>query len=219
MSMRSPVPSLRLKVVLVFAANVAATAFTAAGAVVLESPDLRVDVTPAPYSYTVTEKSTGLVLVNSSQTQFTVGSARTVTQASIVGQSATSLDATLILSGTSDTAHVRWTIVNPHVVQVQLSYDSGTPTNIKEQFVDQGERNYGVWEYSYWGTGGALDNRGATNRDTIGASNPPQGSGDPSARAPFYWTSRKYGIYADTLALGRYTIGVAGQTSFNFDAP
>ncbi|MET0683513.1 MAG: TIM-barrel domain-containing protein [Casimicrobiaceae bacterium] len=188
-------------------------------AAVLESDTLRVEVIAAPYSYSVTEKSTGMVLVNTSETQFTVGTVRTVSQASIVAQTDTTLDATVMLSGTTDTAHIKWTFVTPDVVQVQLSYDNGTPTNIKEQFVDQGERNYGIWEYSYWGTGGALDNRGANNRNTLGLSGPAMGSGDPSARAPFYWTSRKYGVYADTLALGRYTIAVSGQTSFDFDAP
>jgi alpha-D-xyloside xylohydrolase len=192
---------------------------TFAADAVIESSTIRVEVTAAPYSYSVFEKSTGNLLVKQSQTSFTVGAARTSASAMIVGQTATTLDATLSFSGTADTAHVRWTLAGDEVVQVKLTYNSGVPTNIGEQFVDQGERNYGIWEYSYWGTGGALDNRGATNRNTIGASGPPMGSGDPSARAPFYWTSRKYGVYADTLALGRYTIGVGGQTSFNFDAP
>jgi len=197
----------------------AAAPIAIASAAVLESANLRLEVTAAPYSYSVTEISTGTVLLSTTQTQFTLGTAGTVTQASIVGQTATSLDATAILSGTTDTAHIRWTFVNPDVIQVQLSYDNGAPTNIKEQFLDQGERNYGIWEYSYWGTGGSLDNRGANNRTTLGASGPPQGSGDPSARAPFYWTSRKYGIYIDSMAFSRYTIGLSGQTSFNFDAP
>ena len=58
-------------------------------------------------------------------------------------------------------------------------------------FLDQGERNYGLWEYSYYGSGGALDNRGADNHPLLGLSGPPVGSGDPSGRAPFYVTSRK----------------------------
>jgi len=185
---------------------------------VLESATLRLEVTAAPYSYTVTEKSTGTVLVRQSQSTFTVGTANATTGASIVGQTASTVDAALSLVGTTDTAHVKFSFMSPEVLQVQLTYDNGTPTNIKEQFVDQGERNYGIWEFSYWGSGGALDNRGANNRNTLGLSNPPTGSGDPSARAPFYWTSLRYGVYADTLALGRYTIAVGGQTSFNFDA-
>ena len=199
-----------------FFATQAAVAQTA----VLESSALRLELNGGPYSYSVIEKSTGTVLATQSQTQFTVGgTARTVSAASVAGQTDTTLDATLTLAGTADTAHVTFTFVDPEVIQARLTYNNGTPTNIKEQFVDQGERNYGIWEFSYWGSGGALDNRGATNRNTLGLSGPPTGSGDPSARAPFYWTSRKYGVYVDTLALGRYTIAVGGQTSFNFDAP
>src|SRR5437762_8276807 len=198
-----------------FIAAQAAIAQTA----VLESSALRLEVNGGPYSYSVIEKSTGTVLARESQTQFTVGgTARTVSGASVTGQTDTTLDATLTLAGTSDTAHVTFRFVDPDVIEARLNYNNGTPTNSKEQFVDQGERNYGIWEFSYWGTGGALDNRGANNRNTLGLSGPPTGSGDPSARAPFYWTSRKYGVYVDTLALGRYTIAVGGQTSFNFDA-
>src|SRR5437762_9016361 len=199
-----------------FIAAQAAIAQTA----VLESSALRLEVNGGPYSYSVIEKSTGTVLARESQTQFTVGgTARTVSGASVTGQTDTTLDATLTLAGTSDTAHVTFRFVDPDVIEARLNYNNGTPTNSKEQFVDRGERNYGIWEFSYWGSGGALDNRGANNRNTLGLSNPPTGSGDPSGRAPFYWTSGKYGVYADTLALGRYTIGVGGQTSFNFDAP
>src|SRR5262249_34860291 len=171
---------------------------------VLESSVLRLEVTSAPYSYTVTEKSTGSVLVRESRSTFTVGAANAATAAAIVGQTAASVDATLSLAGTTRTAHVTWTFVAPEVLQVQLTYDNGTPTNVGEQFVDQGERNYGIWEFSYWGTGGALDNRGASNRNTLGLSGPPTGSGDPSGRAPFYWTSLRYGVDVDTLALRRY---------------
>lgn len=196
----------------------AAPAQTAA-TTVLESAVLRVEVTAAPYSYAVIEKSTGQVLLRQSQTTFTVGTARSVSTAGIGNKTATTLDATLTFSGSSDTGRVRWTFVNPAVVQVKLTYDNASPTNITEAFLDQGEHNYGLWEYSYYGTGGALDNRGANNHPLLGLSGPPVGSGDPSGRAPFYVTSRKYGVYADTLAAGRATIAVNDRTSFTFDTP
>ena len=37
-----------------------------------------------------------------------------------------------------------------------------------------------------------------------------------SARAPFYMTSRGYGIYVESLALGHFSIAQAGRTSFSF---
>jgi alpha-D-xyloside xylohydrolase len=192
---------------------------TAAAKTVLESTTLRVEISTAPYSYAVVEKSTGMVLLRQAETTFTVGAARAAATAMIGNKTATTIEATLKFAGSSDAARVRWTFVDPAVVQVALSYDGGSPTNISEAFVDQGERNYGLWEYSYYGTGGALDNRGADNKPLLGLSGPPTGSGDPSGRAPFYVTSRKYGVYVDTLARGAATVAVKGRTSFNFDAP
>src|SRR5207244_4018543 len=40
-----------------------------------------------------------------------------------------------------------------------------------------------------------------------------------SARAPFYMTSNKYGIYVETPADGHYAIAQAGKTSFSFREP
>lgn len=185
---------------------------------VLESAALRLELSAAPYSYAVIEKSTGTVLVRQSQTSFTVGSARSVTGASVTGQSATTLDATLTLAGTTDTAHVSFAFASPEVLQVRLTYDSGTPTNVKEQFADQGERYYGVWGIATTTTGVNLDLRGA-NRDLIGITNGNAGTINGNVRAPFYVTSRNYGIWADSEAKGHYTIAVSGQTSFDFDAP
>jgi alpha-glucosidase (family GH31 glycosyl hydrolase) len=194
-------------------------ATTPAATAVLESSALRIEITTSPYSYAVIEKATGQVLLRQAQTTFTVGSERSASTASIGKKSATAVDATLTFEGTSETGRVRWTVLEPAVVQVQLSYEKATPTSITEAFVDQGERNYGLWEYSYYGTGGALDNRGASNRPLLGLSGPEVGSGDPSGRATFYVTSRKYGVYVDTVAHGRATVAVNDRTSFTFDAP
>ena len=194
-----------------------ATPAAAAATTVLESSALRLEVTAAPYSYSIIEKSTGQVLLRQAQTTFNVGTARSASTAVIGKKAATTLEATLAIPGSPDTARVRWTFVRPAVVQVQLSSDQAT--SITEAFLDQGEHNYGLWEYSYHGTGGALDNRGANNQPLLGLSGPPVGSGDPSGRAPFYVTSRKYGLYADTLALGRATVAVSERTSLTFDTP
>jgi alpha-glucosidase (family GH31 glycosyl hydrolase) len=190
---------------------------TTSKATVLESSALRVEVTPAPYSYEVIDKRTGQTLVRQAETLFNTGTSRSVATATIENQSATALEATLAFAGSSDTAHVRWTLADPAIVQVQL--EKPQATSVTEAFVDQGERNYGLWEYSYYGSGGALDNRGANNQPLLGLSGPAVGSGDPSGRAPFYLTSRKYGVYADTLAHGRATIAVNKRTSLTFDTP
>ena len=84
-----------------------ATPATTAATTVLESSALRVEVTAAPYSYAVIEKTTGLVLLRQSQTTFTVGTARSASTAVVGNKTATTLDATLTFSGSSDTGHVR----------------------------------------------------------------------------------------------------------------
>jgi alpha-glucosidase (family GH31 glycosyl hydrolase) len=184
---------------------------------VLESTALKLELTASPYSYKVTEKSSGDVLLLQSASTFTVGgSAYTTSGASGFTTTGTTLDATLALSGTSNTAHVKFTFTSPEVLQVLLTYNSGTPTNVKEQFNDQSEHYYGIWGY-HLGTSGNLDNRGA-DEDLLGL----QTYSDinySSARAPFYATSKKYGIYAESMAKGHYTIAVSSKTSFNFDSP
>jgi alpha-D-xyloside xylohydrolase len=184
---------------------------------VLESATLRLEVTAQPYSYAIVEKSTGMVLLRQAETAFVDNTARRIASARIGSKSANALEAILTLSGSSDTARVRWTFTDPAVVQVELSNPSAT--SITEAFVDQGEHYYGLWEYSYYGAGGALDNRGAKDRPLLGLSGPEVGSGDPSGRAPFYLTSRKYGVYADTMAAGRATVAGDKQTSLTFDSP
>ena len=184
---------------------------------VLESSLLRLEVTAQPYSYSIVEKSTGMVLLRQAETSFIGSSARRVASARVSNKSANAIDAAFTFAGSSDSARVRWTLTDPAVVQVELSDTNAT--SIAEAFVDQGEHNYGLWEYSYYGTGGALDNRGAKDRPLLGLSGPEVGSGDPSGRAPFYLTSRKYGVYADTMAAGRATVAVDKRTSLTFDTP
>ena len=75
-----------------------------------------------------------------------------------------------------------------------------------------GEEYYGVWEYSF---GGKLSNRGV-EYDLIGVTPGSHGMHSTNARAPFYMTSRKYGIYVDTLRLGHYAFAKQGKTSFGF---
>jgi alpha-glucosidase (family GH31 glycosyl hydrolase) len=184
---------------------------------VLQSTALKLEVTASPYSYKVTEISSGEVLVSQSATTFTVGSTASASaSASGFATTATTLDANLALSGGSNTAHVKFTFTSPEVLQVLLTYSGGTPTNVKEQFNDQGEHYYGIWGY-HLGTSGSLDNRGA-DEDLLGL----QTYSDinySSARAPFYATSKKYGIYAESMAKGHYTVAVSSKTSFAFDSP
>ena len=184
---------------------------------ILDSTVLRLEVTASPYSYKVTEIASGEVLVSQSGSTFTLGGTASATaSASGFATTATTLDANLAFTGGSSTAHVKFTFTSPEVLQVLLTATTGTPTNIKEQFNDQNEHYYGIWGY-HLGTSGNIDNRGA-DEDLLGLQTYSDNNYN-SARAPFYSTSKKYGIYAESMAKGHYTIAVGGKTSFNFDSP
>ena len=175
----------------------------------LESPALRIELNTSPYSFRVIERSTGDVLLSQSNTIFKfVSELYPATDATDVSKTASSMQATLVLqlagrerlpAGTPDKAQVVFTFTKPEVLQVFLKYDNGTPAEISEEFNDQGEHYYGIWEYP---AGGNIDNRGA-DRDFLGMRNS-RYVHHSSARAPFYMTSSKYGIYVETLADVQY---------------
>jgi len=176
----------------------------------LESSALRVELSTSPYSFRVIERATGAVLVSQNNTAFTENHYR-VTAATDIVKKPDMIGANLQLSGTTAQAHVTFTFIKPGVVQVLLSYNDNNPVEINEEFKDQGEHYYGIWEYPF---GGNIDNRGA-DWDFLGMRKMP-GVNYSSARAPFYVTSGKYGIYVETTAKGHYTIAKAGKTGFSF---
>jgi alpha-D-xyloside xylohydrolase len=192
---------------------------TALGATeVLESDLLRLEVTTgSSYGYRLLEKSTSQVLLIQNQSRFTIsGTARTVSSTNGTPiRTASSLQVGLTMSGTSQTATVLFTFTQADVLQVDLWHNAGTATTTRERFTDQNENYYGLTEYPF--AAGALDNRGL-DRDFFG--NPAiswVSTGFCNARAPFYFTTRKYGIYTESDAFGHYTVAVSGNTSFSFN--
>ena len=99
----------------------------------------------------------------------------------------------------------------PEVVQVTLAYDGGDNASIYEEFEDHGDHYYGVWEYPF---GGNIDNRGADD-DFDGSRQLPDVNYS-NARAPFYLTTKKYGVYVESIALGHYAFAQSGKTNFSF---
>lgn len=185
----------------------------------LESPVLRVEITPSPYSFCVIEKSTGEHLASQSGTAFTFGSEfYPVLEAANFVKSPDSVQADLALelagrdilpAGVPGKAHVIFRFLNPQVLQVRITHDRAS--EISEEFDDQGEHYYGIWEYPF---GGNIDNRGA-DHDFLGLGNQ-RYVHHSSGRAPFYVTSKKYGIYVESLAQAHYSVAQAGKTSFSF---
>src|SRR5438876_10296753 len=110
----------------------------------LNSKILSLQVTTNPYSYQVVERPSSQVLVSQHLTTFTVGGTHyRATSATRVTTTSTTLDADLVLSGTSHTAHVKFTFTTPQVLHVHLTFNNGTPTQVAEQFNDQQEHYYG----------------------------------------------------------------------------
>lgn len=176
----------------------------------LQSKELMITISEKPYSFKIIEKSSGQTLLSHAGTSFKLGDISfSVESAHNIKASASTLEADLALAGTKATGHVKFSFENPELVTVTLTSNDAKTTNIKEEFADQGEHYYGIWERPQ---GGHLDNRGA-DEDLIGFKGEP----DDNARAPFYVTSGKYGIYVDTTAFGHYSVANQGRTSFNFD--
>ena len=177
----------------------------------LESSALKLEVNLSPYSYRVSEKATGETLVSQSGGGWFTESKYAVRSASNVTRTMDSLQAILHLEGTGTPAQVVFRFSTPEILQVTLAFNGGVPTQISEEFNDQGEHYYGIWEMPF---GGNIDNRGA-DHDFLRMRRQPDVNYS-SARAPFYATSRKYGIYVRSSSRGHYTIAQAGKTSFNF---
>ena len=187
----------------------------AADDVILESEVLRLEVSTNPYSFKVIEKATSEMLLSQNQTSFELsGGTYTAFSAYNVTKSPTTIGADLLLmnNGESVVGHVAFSMQAPGLLRVLLTCGDREPSNIKEEFNDRGEHYYGIWEYPL---GGNIDNRGA-DHDLLGFGNMP-GTNYANARAPFYVTSAKYGIYARSMAKGHYTVAVDAKTSFDFD--
>jgi alpha-D-xyloside xylohydrolase len=202
----------KLVKLLVLTMTVCASWGAPAGASVqsLESPALRVEINTSPYSLTLIEKATGEVLLSSNRAAFTHQD-HLVTSAADVVKKPESLEAVLLLAGTSEKAKLAITFSKPEIVQVTLSYAGGDCDSIFQEFEDRGDHYYGVWEYPF---GGSIDNRGAYEDFDGGRQLPDVNYSN--ARAPFYLTTRKYGVYVESTALGHYGFAQSGKTNFWF---
>lgn len=180
----------------------------------LESSALRVELNANPYSFRVLERSTGDVLVTSSRTAFVDRNRRAIAMTGIENRSTDSIQAVLRVEGASQTAKLTVTLTKPEVVQVTVEYGGGDCASVYQEFEDHNEHYYGVWEYPF---GGSIDDRGA-DADFVGTHQLPDVNYS-NARAPFYVSSKKYGVYVGSTALGHFTFAQSGLTSFSFNGP
>src|ERR1700733_10811610 len=178
---------------------------------VLESPALRLELNTSPFSYRVMEKASGDTLVSETGAIPITTNGYAVRTAPDVTRTSNTLRAVLHLEGTSEPAQVSFTFLKPEVLQVSFTFKNGVPAQFREEFADQGEHYYGIWEMPF---GGNIENRGAYH-DFLGIRHQADVNYS-SARAPFYVTSKKYGIYVESTAKGHFAIAQAGKTSFSF---
>ena len=179
---------------------------------VLETAALTLEVAPRPYRYKLVERATGKVLVQHMATDVRIGDTMPESRnlASLTRTDA-GLEALLGFSNTSRKARIQFRFTSPEVLQVRITYDHGRLENVTETFQDQGEHYYGIWEH----VDGGIDNRGV-DQELLGLRHV-EDVNYPSARAPFYVTSRGYGVYTQSEARGRYKIAIKGKTVVSFD--
>jgi alpha-D-xyloside xylohydrolase len=182
---------------------------------VVESDLLRLILYASPFSFSIIEKATGTVLLQQTANQFTIGGTYSVSQATNFVITSTNLNADLVLAGTPAIGHISFNFVQPGMIQTTLSSSNNIPSQIFQQFADQGEDIFGGFECPFSGT---LSTRNFSRAlaSSVGVGGIVNFS---SAKAPFYLTTRHYGIYAQTDALGTLTFAQGGSTSFSFNVP
>jgi alpha-D-xyloside xylohydrolase len=211
---------LRIIIFSVVLAGLVPASFAANSA--LESSALRIEVNSDPYSYRVIEKSTGEILLSETSAVVLIeNELYPVIRATDVATTSDGMNAKLQLqlagrsplpAGVPAEMQISFSFVKPEVLRVAITYPGAKLQSFSDEFADQGEHYYGVWEYPF---GGNIDDRGA-DRDFIGVGNE-RYAHHSSIRAPFYATSRKYGVYVESTALGHFSIAQADKTSFQFE--
>ena len=104
---------------------------------------------------------------------------------------------------------ITWSIIQPNVVKIQ--YNSTAAFTGAQFAAAPNENYYGVWEYPW---NNSLANNGIFF-DLKGVGNA-VGSNWDNARAPTFYSSEGYGVYADTLDMGSFQFSPS-QAQFIFN--
>ena len=181
----------------------------------LATADLQVNFSASASSFglQVVDRTNNSVLLT--QSSLTFGSSQ-VTGVNSISHLSNGLVFNLKLaSGGSATA--TYTAVNDDRIQVALS---STAASVTQSFADQGDRYYGTWMNTYANSATGLpvnlDNRGIANGKYYGSFQTEGGTEAEGTRAPYYFTNKNVGIYAETTAQGSYDF--TSKASFTFDS-
>jgi hypothetical protein len=134
-------------------------------------------------------------------------------------------DSIRLLTTVDPTVHKESRLINPAVLEIQLTAIDPQAKSISVQFLHDAlakQHYYGVWETIH-GASDSLDNRGS--RDEFAGTLIGVNVNFSSVRAPFYMTSLNhgkegaihYGIYVKSTAAGRFYFAQKGFTGFTFD--
>ena len=174
---------------------------------------VEVELCENPFQFSVIDSRNGNVLLQHSQTVFFSNekSIRVLgAENVIVGEK--SIQTELVLEGIDTHAGLVISVEQGNLIH--FSYSSLMPgvNSVSEEYIDGGEEYYGVWEYP---RGGAISNRNA-DCDLLGYTND-HGTNYANARAPFYMTTKMYGIYVPSFAKGRYYFAKDNKSGFIFE--
>ncbi len=179
----------------------------------LKTDLVEVQIGENPFQFSIIDNEKGNILLQHSQTVFYSNEKSfKVLEAVNIRVEEKTLKADLILEGADHKAVFIISAEDDNLIRFAVSGSDSEITSIREQFADNGEEYYGIWEYP---RGGAISNRGA-DCDLLGYTHG-KGASYANARAPFYMTTRKYGIYVPTMAKGRYSFAKESKTGFSFD--
>lgn len=106
--------------------------------------------------------------------------------------------------------HISFSVVNDQVVKVSMETDFNF---VGAQFEGSDSANfYGVWEYPW---NDRLTNNGI--KFDLKGTGDSRGVNWANARAPFFFSSDGYGVYADTVDMGSYDFTKPGSAEFIFN--
>ena len=182
----------------------------------LTTSDLQLNFTTSSSSFglQVIDRTSNAVLLTQSSLSF---NGLTVTGVNSTTNNGTVVTLGLQLSG-GGTATATYSAVNPDRVQVGLIGPANSSPTVTQSFTDQGDRYYGTWMNTFnnanTGNPVSLDNRGVSQK-YYGSFQTAGGTNSEGALAPFYFTNKNAGVYAETTAQGSYNFSSSASFTFN----
>lgn len=116
------------------------------------------------------------------------------------------------ISTSDDSTDVQFDLISDTIARIQIEAPSAG--YIGAQFSRNGQdHNFGVWSYPW---NGSLTNDGVSFE--VKGTQELRGTNYCNARAPFYISSAGYGVYVDTLQMGKFDFSDSEKTEFVFNS-